>query len=109
MRRDAVSIRVVAAWLVLAAPAVLAAQTPAPGAGPAPSKPAAARTTSPKPAPGTIMRTSWGDPDLQGLWSNSTTTPLERPAALADKEFLTEQEAKALDAAQAIANDTRSS
>ena len=24
-------------------------------------------------------KTSWGDPDLQGIWTNTTTTPLERP------------------------------
>ncbi len=24
------------------------------------------------------LRTAWGDPDLQGLWNNSTTTPLEQ-------------------------------
>jgi hypothetical protein len=34
-----------------------------------------------------------GQPDLQGVWTNSTLTPLERPAELAGKEFLTEQEA----------------
>ena len=28
-------------------------------------------------------RTPWGDPDLQGVWTGSTLTPLERPAALA--------------------------
>ena len=28
-----------------------------------------------------IPRTPWGDPDLQGLWNNSTTTPLERLTA----------------------------
>ena len=27
--------------------------------------------------------TAWGDPDLQGIWSNQTPVPLERPAALA--------------------------
>src|SRR6185436_15773469 len=37
--------------------------------------------------------TSWGDPDLQGVWSNLTPVPLERPAALADKPFFTEAEA----------------
>ena len=37
-------------------------------------------------------RTSWGDPDLQGMWTNSTTTPMERPAALEGKEFLTQEE-----------------
>src|ERR1700722_4109445 len=38
-------------------------------------------------------RTADGQPDLQGVWTNSTLTPLERPAELAGKEFLTEQEA----------------
>jgi len=37
--------------------------------------------------------TPWGDPDLQGVWSNLTPIPLERPAALADKPFFTEAEA----------------
>src|SRR5688572_26087851 len=40
-------------------------------------------------------RTSWGDPDLQGTWSNATLTPLQRPAELGDKEFFTEDEARA--------------
>ena len=40
-------------------------------------------------------RTPWGDPDLQGKWSNATLTPLQRPAELKDKEFFTEEEAKA--------------
>ena len=35
-----------------------------------------------------------GQPDLQGLWTNATLTPLERPTDLAGKQFLTEQEAK---------------
>jgi hypothetical protein len=37
--------------------------------------------------------TPWGDPDLQGVWSNLAPIPLERPAALADKPFFTEAEA----------------
>ena len=41
----------------------------------------------------TLPRTPWGDPDLQGVWSIATITPLERPSALADKQVLTEQEA----------------
>ena len=41
------------------------------------------------------LRTPWGDPDLQGKWSNATLTPLQRPAELKDKEFFTEEEAKA--------------
>ena len=37
-------------------------------------------------------KTAWGHPDLQGTYTNKTTTPLERPAALADRECLTEEE-----------------
>ena len=37
-------------------------------------------------------RTPWGDPDLQGTYTNKTTTPLERPEALGDKAFLTAEE-----------------
>ena len=38
-------------------------------------------------------KTPWGDPDLQGIWSNQSPTPLERPDALAGKQSLTEEEA----------------
>jgi hypothetical protein len=34
-------------------------------------------------------RTPWGHPDLQGYWTNTTTTPLQRPAELKDKATLT--------------------
>jgi hypothetical protein len=37
--------------------------------------------------------TAWGDPDLQGIWSYASLTPLERPAALGDREFFTPEEA----------------
>ena len=43
--------------------------------------------------PQTLSRTPWGDPDLQGTWDFRSATPLERPAELAGKEFLTEAEA----------------
>ena len=52
-------------------------------------------------------RTAWGDPDLQGMWTNGTVTPLERPATLAGNAFLTEAEAKTLDDAAAIVYDHR--
>jgi hypothetical protein len=38
-------------------------------------------------------KTPWGDPDIQGIWSNQSPTPLERPDAMAGKTTLTEQEA----------------
>jgi hypothetical protein len=41
----------------------------------------------------TPPRTSASPPDLQGYWTNDTFTPLERPAALAGKEFFTPAEA----------------
>jgi len=41
----------------------------------------------------TASKTADGQPDLQGVWTNATLTPFERPAALRDKEFLTETEA----------------
>ena len=38
----------------------------------------------------TQTRTSWGDPDLQGVWTsdNNFAIPLERPPEFANKEFL---------------------
>lgn len=40
-------------------------------------------------------RTSYGDPDLQGYWTNHTVLPLERPTELADKAMFTEAEFEA--------------
>ena len=40
----------------------------------------------------TMLRTSDGRPDLQGVWSNNSATPLERPVQLADKATLTDEE-----------------
>ena len=42
-------------------------------------------------------RTPWGDPDLEGTWTNATLTPLERPRELAAKEFFTPDEALAFE------------
>jgi hypothetical protein len=40
-----------------------------------------------------IRRTPWGDPDIEGIWTNATLTPLQRPPELASKEFFTAEEA----------------
>jgi hypothetical protein len=45
----------------------------------------------------TPPRTAWDEPDLQGVWSYATITPLERPAELAGKESLSAREVAALD------------
>jgi hypothetical protein len=49
------------------------------------------------------FRTPWGDPDLEGIWTGSTITPLERPAKLAGRKYLTETEAAELEK-QALAD-----
>ena len=51
-------------------------------------------------------RTAWGDPDLQGVWTNRTTTPLERPDDFEGQEVLSAEERAELDA-QAEANRDR--
>jgi hypothetical protein len=47
---------------------------------------------------GAAARTPWGDPDLQGVWSSATRTPLERPAEFGDREFLTAEEVAKINA-----------
>ena len=39
-----------------------------------------------------LPRTPDGHPDLQGIWNNSTQTPLQRPAALGTKQVYTDEE-----------------
>ncbi len=60
----------------------------------------------PATAQGDAPRTAWGQPDLQGVWDFRTITPLERPESLAEKEFLTEEEAANLEQ-EAVDRDTR--
>ena len=45
----------------------------------------------------TPPRTSDGQPDFQGYWTNGTYIPLERPKELAGKEFFTPEEATAFE------------
>ncbi len=60
------------------------------GQGQKAQKPPAAATATRKPAK--KLHTAWGDPDLQGIWSNATTTPLERPSDLEGKTELSDAE-----------------
>ena len=44
----------------------------------------------------TAPRTVDGQPDLQGVWSNNSATPLERPKIVEGRAYLTDQEVAAL-------------
>jgi len=48
-----------------------------------------------KPKTSAVPRTPDGRPDLQGIWTNATLTPLERPAQFASKPTLSDAEASA--------------
>src|SRR5262245_546334 len=69
-------------------------------------QPAATNNAEPaktaKAAAWTTPRTPWGDPDLQGLWPSIEMqgTPYERPAELAGKAVLNDEEFAARSAAQ---------
>jgi hypothetical protein len=41
--------------------------------------------------------TPWGEPDLQGIWTVESDTPLQRPARYANQEFFTAAEREELD------------
>ena len=70
---------VLAAIAAIVMSSALVAQT----AKTAAPKPSAAATTA-KAATAekafTVKKTPWGDPDLQGVWNDATSTPLQRPA-----------------------------
>src|SRR6266852_4077752 len=54
-----------------------------------------ARTSPAKSASSAGLKTPWGDPDLQGIWTYEFDTPLQRPAKYQNQEFFTaEQEAE---------------
>ena len=69
------------------------------------SAPAAAQTAG-QPAGGTA-RTTWGDPDLQGVWDFSSNTPLNRPEEFGERAFLTKEEAAQRQQVRVAARDTQ--
>ena len=46
---------------------------------------------------GTSPRTPWGEPDLQGIWTEEFDIPLERPERYGNREFLTDEEYAEID------------
>jgi hypothetical protein len=55
------------------------------------------------------QKTPWGEPDLQGIWTDQNDTPLQRLAKYADQEFFTEAQRAELDRQRAslLARDNR--
>jgi hypothetical protein len=53
--------------------------------------------SAPAPGPAAALKTPWGEPDLQGIWTDETATPLQRPAKYANEEFFTAAERAELD------------
>jgi hypothetical protein len=76
-----------------AALGAVAAFSAAPTSGHTEAAGAAATASSPK--------TPWGEPDLQGIWTDETDTPLQRSPKYANQEFFTEAQREELDKARA--------
>ena len=97
-QRSLVSLGVLAGVVALVSLATVSmtGQTPASADQSKGAKSTAAKSAGAKSAvaakAGTSLRTAWGDPDLQGTWFVLANVPLERSAANAGKEFLTDAE-----------------
>jgi hypothetical protein len=46
---------------------------------------------------GPALKTPWGEPDLQGIWTDEFDTPLQRPAKYASQEYFTDAQRDELD------------
>src|SRR6266481_3563887 len=77
--------------VTLAAAAVAALSLPLAMAQ-APAKSGAAQDSA--------VKTPWGEPDLQGIWTDETDTPLQRPPKYANQEFFTEAQRVEIDKAR---------
>ena len=93
-RRDLVSFGALLSALAGVVALVSLVAIPMAGQNPAAPKAAPAKPSGTAKA-GPMPRTPWGDPDLQGTWFVMYDVPLERSAANAGKEFLTDAEVAA--------------
>ncbi len=50
----------------------------------------------------TPLKTPWGEPDFQGIWTTNSETPLERAAEFAGRAFLTDEEVAAADKKKSV-------
>src|SRR5215467_1907417 len=85
MKGTLVAVLAMALWLPASAQGPGKAASQAPRKPAPPTKPAANKSSAP--------RTPWGDPDLQGVWNDATSTPLQRPTGVGAKDVLTDEEA----------------
>jgi hypothetical protein len=92
MRRRLLEVLGVAAAIL--AVTVLLKLTPTAVAG---QTPAVRATTGTAPKAATVAKTSWGEPDLQGVWTDDFQTPLQRAPRYANKELFTDEERAELD------------
>jgi hypothetical protein len=60
-------------------------------------------------APAPTLKTPWGEPELQGIWTDETDTPLQRPAKYSNQEFFTETQREEIDRERSalLARDSR--
>jgi len=79
---------------VILAVTLLLKLTPTVVAGQAP---AVRATTGAAPTTAAAPKTSWGEPDLQGVWTDDFQTPLQRAPRYANKELFTDEERAELD------------
>jgi hypothetical protein len=59
-----------------------------------------ASAQAPSASGGAPMKTPWGEPDLQGIWTEEFDTPLQRPAKYGNQEFFTDAQRADLDKAR---------
>src|SRR5216684_2367933 len=59
---------------------------------------------------GSALKTPWGEPNLQGIWTREYDVPLQRPPKYKDLEFFTKEQIAELDNVRAArpGNETRS-
>jgi hypothetical protein len=53
-------------------------------------------------APAATLKTPWGEPDLQGIWTDETATPFQRSPKFANQEFFTEAQRAEFDKVRSV-------
>jgi hypothetical protein len=81
------------AGLRVAIPVIAVAAAVALPVTPAPAQVPAASAA----APAKALKTPWGEPDLQGIWTDESDTPLQRSPKFANQEYFTDAQRADLD------------